>query len=116
MEIPNLTEVEAWKGGVLDYGRHAVTVLDYEEGTSTGGHPELRLRFGNDDGSIQDWIVMTSDSLGKLKSFLIAVGLPDVERLDRDLIVGRHLSITVGPHKTPAGGTVARVKAYHATS
>lgn len=122
MEIPNLSQTEAWKGGTLTRGRHDVEIEKATEGKSSGGHPELTvlLRAIESDPEpgaiITDWITVTEESLGRVKQFLQAAN-PDAADGDLDLdpasLEGRTVGITVGDHKTPDDRVVQRVTAYH---
>lgn len=84
----NLEGVESWKsgGGILPPGKHNVVIADVDEGVSRNGHPQLELRLESLDPSaagagIRDWIVVTANTLGRVRQLLEAVGIeiPDGE-------------------------------------
>lgn len=121
MQIPDLTEVETWRGGTLSTGVHHCVIETAEEGKSSGGHPELKvmLRAIESDPEagaiITDWINLAPDALGRMKQFLDAVALDSNGggELDPEVLIGRPVRVTIGPHRTPSGSEVMRVKGYH---
>ncbi len=82
MSIPTnpFATAEPWGlndgGGILPPGDHVVTVKDIETGTSSGGHPQIIVSAGNDNGSARDWIVVIPTTLGRVTQLSSACGVP----------------------------------------
>jgi hypothetical protein len=122
----NLDGVEPWAAGeILPPGEHVCRIDSAEESTSSGGHPqfELEMRCTAGDyvgGSIRDWIVITSATLGKVRQLLEATGLQipsGAFAFDASSLRGRGVKILVREEPTQDGtGTRSRVKAYMAAS
>lgn len=119
----NLTGVDAWEGGViLPPGSYYVRVSDAEEGTSSGGDPQIQLQLKaiggeHDGGEIRDWLVINARTLGKVKQVLTALGLPSDGELDlsAESFVGKACQIVVR-NEPYDGKDRARVKAYSAST
>jgi hypothetical protein len=60
---------------ILPAGDHVVTISAVEDGTSSGGHPQLEVKAGNDEGVITDWIVVIPTALWRATSLFAACGL-----------------------------------------
>jgi hypothetical protein len=45
-------------------------------GTSSGEHPQITVKAGNDEGEITDWIVVIPSTIGKMVQLAEAVGIP----------------------------------------
>lgn len=116
MKVEGIKEAEAWKGGgVLSAGYHTVRIEEAKEGESTNRHPQFELEFGNDEGSIRDWLVVVPSTMGKLKQLLDATGVePDNEEVTPAQLEGKKLMIHVRmePHQDPSKGDRARVNQY----
>jgi hypothetical protein len=79
---------QAWElsdgGGILPDGDHKVFVLEVDgTSTSSGSHPQIVVKCGNDDGEIRDWIVVIPATIGKVNQLTDAIGLdrPDDEQV-----------------------------------
>lgn len=100
MKLTGLDKVEAWKGeGSLPPGAHEVTIESLEEGTSKNNHPQWTIEYGNDLGSIREWMVVIPESYGKVRRLIEAAGIEvkggDWE-FDPSTLVGRKVRIIVG--------------------
>ena len=89
--------------GMIGPGQHEVTVDHVDEGTSSGGHPQLIIDFKNKAGAtIRDWLVVIDSTTWKVKQLWDACGLefPDDggEINERDLI-DKRLMIKVEPQE-----------------
>jgi hypothetical protein len=75
---PFATE-EAWEAGdsilVARPEPYLVDILEAEQGTSSGGYPEIVVKTGNEEGQITDWIVVTDATVGKVLMLTEAAGL-----------------------------------------
>jgi hypothetical protein len=121
----NLDNVEPWKGGdMLPEGKHLCRAVETEEGKSSGGHFQIEVTWeavAGDyiGGQIRDWVVVTENSMGKVKSLLLCCGI-DVPAggfsLSADLIKGRACEIVVRPQPKPDGTPALKVVAYQAPS
>lgn len=121
----NLDGVEPWKGGdILPIGDHLSRAVEVEEGKSSGGHFQLEVTWeavAGDftGGQIRDWVVVTENSMGKVKSLLMSCGV-DVPAgafaLSADMIKGRAAMILVRNQPKPDGTPQNRVVAYQAPS
>jgi hypothetical protein len=60
---------------ILGEGNHICDVVSLEDGTSSGGHPQIAAQFRNQDGEIRDWLVITPNTFGKITSFILALGV-----------------------------------------
>ena len=99
MKIEGLKDAEEWTGGgILGPGYHEVKIAKAMEGESSGGHPQIELEFdgvGN-PGSIRDWLVITPNTVGKLKQLTTAAGITiDSDEFDATKLLGQRLSIFV---------------------
>ena len=118
MKFNDMAAVEAWSARLmLPVGRHTVSILEATEGESSGGHPQFELEFGNDLGTIRDWLTYTPNSAGKIRQFLDAVGIEsqdgDMEVNEGDLI-GKHLMVRIfeEPDREDPSKMRRRVGAY----
>lgn len=119
----DLTGVDAWEGGVLITAPFdgVVEVDSATEGQSSGGNPqgelELRAVEGEQQGStIRDWVVVTPNSLGKVKQVLEAFGVSNLDgevEFDWSELVGKRCRIVVRD-EAYNGEWKTRVKAYQA--
>jgi len=69
---------EAWEVSterILGDGNHVVKITGAEDGSSSGGHPQIELQLANDQGEIRDWMVITKASVGKVVSLATAAGV-----------------------------------------
>lgn len=116
----DLTGIEAWKGGgSLPPGTHYVEIDDATEGTSTGSHPQFEVRYAALDpehvgATVRDWITITQASLGRVRSFLEAAGVPIPEgafQIAAADLVGCRLSVVIREQEY-GGETKLRVVAY----
>lgn len=79
MTTINLDNVEAWSAGaILPPGLHDVRIESAEDGTSSGGHPQVALQMsaiGGDHAGfgVRDWLTLTPSALGRIRQFLEAV-------------------------------------------
>ena len=67
---------------LLPKGNHVCEIRAVEAGpnTSTGGHPMVMVRVGNDAGEIRDWLVISSPAtFGKFTALVLAAGVPEAE-------------------------------------
>lgn len=121
----SLDNVEAWTvGDILPPGTHVCRIDNAAEGTSSGGHNqiELDLRCTTGefiDGTIKDWVVVTANSLGRVRQLLEAAGvvIPDGEfEFDVSQLNGKPVQIIVRQEPKPNGDIVSRVKGYEAVS
>lgn len=118
----NLDEVEAWEatGAILPPGRHACVIADVDEGTSSGGHPQLTVRSESLDpqqagAGITDWIVITPKSLGRVRQFLEAAGveIPEGEfKIPSAKLFDKKLTVFVKDGTKPDGTKKTEVAAY----
>jgi hypothetical protein len=123
----SFSKEEAWEAsaGSLEVGLHAVKIAEAESGKSSGSHPQLELRFENDQGNgIRDWLVITEKSVGKFLQFTDSIGLEkpgDFETQDdfqaylaqtARTIGGRRCVIRVGEEQDQQGEPRRRVQAY----
>ncbi len=125
IKMSGMDKVEAWSAGasMLTPGSHNVYVATADEGTSSGGHPQIELEFFTDDGtgSIRDWLVLSPAAYGKAKALLNAVGITsDSEEFELEAsdLIGRKLEIIVGeePDYNDPAKMRRRVQAYKALS
>lgn len=118
MEIPALDAVDAWSGGaILPPGWHEVSVNQVNETKSTNGHPQAEIRMDSPEGSITDWVTVTSESLGRVKQVLLAFGIEIPAGkfgMDWSQLVGRQVRVFVReePKNDGSGQTRTKVKAY----
>jgi hypothetical protein len=97
-----LKDEEAWSANTLmGVGWHDVTIISAEDDTSSGGYPQVNLKFENDQGEdISDWPVYTDNSKGKFVAILDAVGIPVGEDADWEFpteqLQGKRCRIKVG--------------------
>jgi len=110
---------------ILGEGNHIVDIKDAEVGTSSGGHPEIRLQLANIDGEIRDWLVITDATVGKVVALAQSaqVALPEDDDIEDglqlkqvyvDRFVGRQVGIVVRMEKSFKDETKegARVQGY----
>lgn len=102
--ISNLNEVDTWEGGeILPPGTYVCQIDEAQEGTSSGGHPQIELSLRalgseHNGGTIRDWIVVLDTTLGKVKSLLEAasVRIPEGDfDLDPTILEGQRVQILV---------------------
>lgn len=119
---------EAWEVSterILGEGNHIVDIKDAHMSTSSGGHPQIELEFGNTEGKIRDWLVITDASIGKVVQLVQSVGMAlpeddDIEgglRLKQvyvDRLVGHKVGIVVRdePSYKDPEKTISRVQGY----
>jgi hypothetical protein len=128
---PFATE-EAWNvstGTILPAGNHACKVLSIDgSATSSGGHPQVDIVTGNDEGQITDWRVVIPTSIGGFVQFTDAVGLPRpaddevkpdgtgfrIKQEYLDQAVGKDVGVVVRsePDRNDPNKTRDRVKGY----
>lgn len=123
MKLGSMQNVEAWKaGGPPPPGTYLARIDSAEEGTSSGGHPELQLSWtvidGEYDGAeIREWLVYTPAAIGKFKALIQATGVEvnqeDAE-LQPDALIGRHALIVVRtePGRNDSTKVFSVVKGY----
>ncbi len=122
--VVDLSGVEAWKGGgILPPGWHLCRIEAADDTqTSRGGHRQLIVEWSAVKGEhaglgITEWIVITPQSLGKLKALLNAVGIATDEgevRLEPDVLHGRQAMVFVQnePDRNDPEKVRSRVKAH----
>lgn len=71
---------EAWApgsgGSILGPGNYVLDVLSVDGAQdSTGGYPQLVVEFGNEDGTVKDWLVLIQSAAGKTVALIEAAGL-----------------------------------------
>lgn len=82
MKLGNLNGVEAWRvDDRVPPGSYIVRIKTAEDGTSSGGHPqvalELQIAAGDFAGAeLRDWLTVTESSLGRVVQFLQAFRYP----------------------------------------
>lgn len=114
-KIPSPSEGAPISGNpYLGEGTHEVVVDEVEEGTSSGGHPQLQVTFKNDAGqTIRDWLYPTRAAF-RVQGLWEAAGLAWPEEggeIDESDLLGRRLLIVVAPD-TYQGVTRDKVKDY----
>lgn len=74
---------------ILGPGNYIVTIIEAEDGTSSGGHPQVSLLLKNDQGQIRAWQVITDASIGQIVALAQSAGieLPG----DEDIVEGLRL-------------------------
>jgi hypothetical protein len=74
---------------ILGPGNHVVTIVEAEDGTSSGGHPQVSLLLKNREGQIRAWQVITDASIGQIVALAQSAGiqLPG----DEDIVEGLRL-------------------------
>lgn len=118
MKLSNMDKTEAWSPStLLGVGKHEVSITECEEGESSKGNPEFRLTFGNDLGSIRDWLQYTPKTAGKVRQLLDAVGIASEEgemEVEASQLLDKDLTITVyeEPDRQEPGKMRRRVGAY----
>lgn len=60
---------------VLPPGNHVVKIVEAEGGTSSGQHPEIRMKMQNAQGVIRDWLQITQGTISKVVGLAQAVGI-----------------------------------------
>jgi hypothetical protein len=79
----NVDGVEAWaSAAILPPGKHLVTIERAEDGTSSGGNPQVALEMSAVGGehagfTVRDWLTITPAALGRVVQFL------DAAKIDR---------------------------------
>lgn len=86
------TSAEAWEPQleqILGPGNHLVTIIEAEDDTSSGGHPQINLLFRNPQGQIRDWRTVTDASVGAVVALAQSahIDLPT----DEDIVEGLRL-------------------------
>lgn len=120
IKLDNIDKEEAWNvSQVLPPGWHNVKIVSSEEGQSSGGHPEIELELESllGEGRMKDWIVVTSQSLGKVRQLIEAAGVQikgGVWEFDPALLTGAEVSILVRvePKLSDPSQTVHKVVGY----
>jgi hypothetical protein len=120
IKLEGIEEVEAWSSSVmLEPGWHLVKVKSAEETRSPNqGVPQVEIRFAGESGDIRDWLTITPEAMGRVKSFLDAcrVGYQNGADFPTEAIHGKELAIYVGERQREdaRGGyrTVREVKAF----
>lgn len=119
----NLAGVEAWTGGgVLPPGWHLcrIEALDDTQ-RSRNDYDQLVIEWSAVEGEhaglgITEWLVITANSLGKVKAFLDAIGVPtDGEvRIEAAELRGRRAMVLVQnePDRVDPDKVRSRVKAH----
>lgn len=114
-------EVEAWSGGALmPPGRHLCTLDQVAEGTSSGGHPQIEVTMVVAAGahigcSARDWIVVTDNSLGRVRQFLEAAGVEINEgefEIPFGALLGRKVTVLARQGHKPDGSEKLEIAAY----
>jgi hypothetical protein len=99
-KVEGLDQTEAWAPQtLLPVGWHDVTIEEAEDGTSTNGFPQVRMKLSNDEGEIQDWLVYTESTKGKFVQVLEAVGIVPGSgewEFPTERLVGKPVAIKVG--------------------
>ena len=101
---------------MLPIGLHTVSIEYAEEGESSGGYPQVEVKFANDLGDIRDWIVFApakikgkpSFAMQKAKALLEAVQIkPDSGEWEfpTEKLKGKRLIIRVGEEEDNRGKT-----------
>jgi Protein of unknown function (DUF669) len=118
----DLTDVEAWRGGViLPPGEYTVQVDDATEETSSGGNPQIKLEMRaiggeQDGGTISDWVTVIPKTLGRVKQVLEAMGVQNLDgqvSFEAAELIGKKCRIVVRD-ELYNGETKTKVKAYTA--
>lgn len=130
IDLPDLSGVEAWKGGggPPPDGWHDFRIEEPELRTTGNGNPQIKWRLTAVAGpavgtSTSDFVVITNGSLGKVKGIMESAGMSIPQgdfRLDEKAFDGRVVSGLIRHEDDVNGatnddGTVkvwARVKAY----
>jgi hypothetical protein len=119
----NLDNVEPWKGGdILPAGTYTARAIDVEEGRSPNNHYQLVITWeavAGDltGGQLRDWVVITENSMGKVKSLLACCGVTIPAgpfSLSPDMIKGRTCVIVARDVPKPDGQPQTKVVAYQA--
>jgi hypothetical protein len=121
IKLEGIEEAQAWSDSImLPVGWHQVRIDSAQETTSPQqGVPQVEIKFVGKAGDIRDWLTVTRESMGRVKSFLNAVDLPYGNNADfpTEDLSGKRLSIYVGERQREdreTGGfkTVREVKAF----
>lgn len=120
IKLENIDQQEAWNvSQVLPPGWHNVRIASSEEGQSSGGHPEIELELESllGEGRMKDWLVVTSQSLGKVRQLIEAAGVQikgGVWEFDPAVLTGAQVSILVRvePKLSDPSQTVHKVVGY----
>jgi hypothetical protein len=59
----------------LPQGNHVCKITEAEGGTSSGSHPEIRLKVENQEGSLRDWLQITQGTVSKVVALADAAGI-----------------------------------------
>ncbi|RPH33501.1 MAG: hypothetical protein EHM90_06340 [Chloroflexi bacterium] len=117
IKLKDMDAVEPMKGGVmLPVGLHTVTIESAEEGESSGGHPQVEVKFYNDLGDIRDWLIFAppkvegqpSFAMQKARALLDAVGIISESgdwEFPTEKLQGKSLIIRVGEEPDNRGKT-----------
>lgn len=76
----DFASTERWETSVdtiLPAGNYVATITEAQDGTSSGGYPQIELRFEDDEGqgAIRDWLAITEGTFGKVKALAEATGV-----------------------------------------
>lgn len=82
---PAFASTEDW----LPAGKHVVTITEAADGTSSGGHPQIELKFENPNGIQKRKQIVTMNGLGFVAALFESADLPtpnekDVKEVDGD--------------------------------
>lgn len=118
----NLDNVDAWAGGaILSPGNHTVRVTEADDSKfSRNGHPQIVLKLEATEGpeiggTISDWIIITPNSLGRVRQILEAFQYPipgGEFQLNAAQLVNRTARIVVREEMGNDGRMRSQVKAY----
>lgn len=129
--MPDLSGVTAWQGGgALPEGWHDCRIEEPELSKSTNDNPQIDIRLISVagpavGGRTRDRIVITANSLGKIKGVMESAGMPipvGAFQLDERQLAGRVVAVLVRLEEDRNGDTDEdgnvkrwpRVKAYAA--
>lgn len=117
-----LDNVDAWEagGGILPPGKHVCTITDAKQGESRNGHPQIELRAESVDpqaagAGIRDWVVITPNSMGRVKQLLEAAGISIPSgsfNFDPAQLEGKRVTLYVAVGRKPDGSEKNEVTGY----
>lgn len=111
----NYEERSGGGGNLIPEGKHRVTVIDHEVGTTSGDYTQVIVTYTDDEGRTRkDWLICEGKAAFQFASLCHAVGCTeeidlDVPRSVRAAIYNRELEIVVG-EETYSGKTQLKVK------
>lgn len=115
MKLSGIKEAEAWSTSIVfPVGWHKVKIGSAEEGQSKNGNPQIEMEFENGEGSMRDWLTITTKTMGKVAQLLDAVGIDrdGVDDFNPAGLVGKSLAIFVGEEMDREGKPRKRVQVY----